>query len=369
MGLYSDYTFADNRGIKLGSPMKRKFLTAVIAFAFASFLSTSAFAWVYIDPGTTGLDISSLTDVIYNIDKLVSSNFKNYPAAFAMANVGGYPIGDAYIGNFPHMFFGVSAAIGCSNMKYWDEDVPREKSVYPAYAPNPVIYMGFGISKGVDIMFKIMLFSDAMYRPPLNQKSATLDKFNVYSGGGKLRWNAIPKKTILPFIFGFGGFTLSAGADFMDGIMSINGQYKYTMAGISVPSPPAPAAGNYTLALDAYYNFSMKYAMLSANAQAIVYFNLFWLFDIYTGFGMAMTWGYNSLDASGVGLAAIPSLGTSLGMVMAFARYKYYPRGFMGLYIAGLEINIWVLKITAETMVNISNGKDINLQLGTRLQF
>lgn len=162
---------------------------------------------------------------------------------------------------------------------------------------------------------------------------------------------------------------MSAGADFMDGIMSINGQYKYTMSGIYVPAPPAPAAGNYSIALDAYYNFSMKYSMLSANAQAIVYFNLLWFFDIYTGFGIAMTWGYNSLDASGVGTVTVPSLASNLGIVQAVASYKYKPRGFMGLYIAGLEINIWVLKITAETMVNISNGKDINLQLGTRFQF
>lgn len=347
--------------------MKRTFITATFTIALSLLFSTSAFSWVFIDPGTTGLDVNSLTQTVYDIDRVISNNFKNYPGAFAMANLGGYPIGDAYIGNFPHMFFGVSGTVGCANMQYWDEDIPRQKSVYPAYAPNPNIYIGFGLAKGFDMMFKIMFFSDAMYRPPLNQKSAKLDKFNVYSGGGKLRYNVIEKKTVLPFIFGFGGFTVSAGADFMDGIMTINGNYKLNMT-VDVPSPPAPVAGPYPLTLDAYYNFSMKYSMLSWNAQAIVYFNFLWLFDFYTGFGVAMTWGYNSLDASGMGNVTNTALG-NLGVIRAFARYKYFPRGFMGIYIAGLEINIWVLKITAETMVNISNGKDINLQLGTRVQF
>jgi hypothetical protein len=348
--------------------MKRIVITAACAIALSLLFSTSAYAWVYIDPGTTGLDINSLTDTIYDIDRRISKNFKNYPSAFALANLGGYPIGDAYIGNFPHMFFGISGTVGCSNMKYWDEDVPRETSVYPAYAPNPNIYLGFGLGKGVDIMFKIMAFSDAMWRPPMNEKSAKLDKFNVYSGGGKLRYNVIEKKTLLPFIFGFGGFTVSAGADFMDGIMTINGNYKYTIAGVDVPNPPAPVAGKYPLTLDSYYNFSMKYSMLSWNAQAMVYFNFLWLFDFYTGFGLSMTWGYCSLDASGVALVSNPALG-NLGMVLAVARYKKFAPGFMGIYIAGLEINIWVLKITAETMVNISNGKDISLALGTRFQF
>jgi hypothetical protein len=348
--------------------MKRILITAVSALALFFIPSTSAYSWVYIDPGTTGLDVNSLLDTIYDIDKVISGNFKNYPAAFALANLGGYPIGDAYIGNFPHMFFGVSGTIGCANMKYWDEDVPREKSVYPAYAPNPNLYLGFGLAKGFDVMFKIMVFSDAMYRPPLNQKSAKLDKFNIYSGGGKLRYNVIKKTTVLPYIFGFGGFTISAGADFMDGIMSINGNYKYTIAGVDVPAPPAPVPGKYSITLDAYYNFSMRYSMLSWNAQAIVYLNFLWVLDFYTGFGVSMTWGYNSLDASGIGMVSNPAVG-NIGLIRAFARYKYFPRSFMGLYIAGLEINIWVLKITAETMVNISNGKDINLQLGTRIQF
>ncbi|OHD64399.1 MAG: hypothetical protein A2176_01575 [Spirochaetes bacterium RBG_13_51_14] len=305
-----------------------------------------------------------MLDTVRQIDDVITKNFKNYPAAFALSNVGGYPIGDAYIGNFPHMFFGVSMTIGCANMKYFDEDVRRETSVYPAYAPNPVLYLGLGLAGGFDLLIKAMVFSDAMYRPPLDQESATLSKFNIYSGGGKLRKNLIGPITVLPGLFGFGGFTVSAGADFMEGIIGINGHYKYRLNNVFVNPPGA----YYSLDFDAFYNFNCKWSMVAANAQAIGYINFLWVFDLYAGFGLAMTWGYTKLDASGLGTVSNPSLG-SLGIIKAAAGYKYYPKFFMGLFIAGLEVNIWVLKVTAETMVNISNGHDISLQLGTRVQF
>src|SRR4030042_1865528 len=137
--------------------MKRITLTVVLTVFLSCFFAPSAYSWIFIDPtGVPGLDIRGLLDTVRQIDDVITKNFKNYPAAFALSNVGGDPIGGGYIGNFPHMFFGVSMTIGCANMKYFDEDVRRETSVYPAYAPNPVLYLGLGLAGGFYFVIKGM---------------------------------------------------------------------------------------------------------------------------------------------------------------------------------------------------------------------
>lgn len=358
---------ADNRhNYHAGFIMKRLLLTVATIAALHCFSALPVHAWVFVDTSRApSIPVPGLLSTVYEIDNAITKNFRNYPAAFALANVGGYPVGDAYIGNFPHMFFGVSATIGCANMKYYDEDVPRDANVYPAYAPNPVLYFGFGLAGGFDLMFKLMVLTDAIYKPPLNQESAKLGKFNIYSGGAKIRKNLIKKKKILANIFDFGGLTVSAGADYMEGLLTIDGHYRYTLKGIEV-NPPG---GYYNIAFDAYYNFNLKWIMFSVNTQALAYINFLWVFDLYAGFGMSLTYGVNSLDGSGIGPITSTALAGYSEFLFAAVGYKYHPRVFMGLFVAGLEINIWILKLNFETMVNISNGRDISLQLGTRLQF
>jgi hypothetical protein len=345
--------------------MKRILVTVVLTVILSCLFKTSAYSWIFVDTSSApSIPLEGFVDTVHEIDNVIFKNFRNYASAFALSNVGGYPIGDAYIGNFPHMYFGVSFTLGCANMKYYDANVPREKSVYPAYAPNPVLNLGFGIVKGFDVLFKVMILTDAIYRPPLNQKSAKLTKFNIYSAGAKLRKNLIKEQTILPNLFSFGGLTISAGADYMEGLLGINGQYDYSLSNVYV-NPP----GSYfNLDFYAYYNFNLHWFMLSANTQALAYIKFLWIFDLYAGFGMSLTYGSTKLDGSGVGYIWNATLG-NVGMIRANASYNKRARAFMGLFVAGLEINIWILKINLETMVNISNGKDINLQLGTRFQF
>jgi hypothetical protein len=348
--------------------MKRILLTAVLTVITTCLVTSSAYSWIIVDTSSApSIPLEGYFKTVHDIDNMLMKNFRNYAGAFPLANVGGYPIGDAYIGDFPHMYFGVSAAIGCANMKYYDEDIPREERVYPAYAPNPVLSLGFGLVKGFDLLFKVMILTDGIYRPPLNEKSAKLSKINFYSGGAKLRKNLIEEKKILPNLFGFGGLTISAGVDYMEGIIGINGQYNYTLNGVYL-GPPVPTPGYYNIDFYAYYNFNLHWLMLTVNAQALAYVKFLWIFDLYAGFGAALTYGYTKLDGSGVGWISNPSLG-DLGIIRAYASYNKRPRAFMGLFVAGLEINIWILKLNFETMVNISNGKDINLQLGTRFQF
>lgn len=348
--------------------MKRTVILLLLSVILAGSAQRRAHGWIFVDTSQIpAIPLDGVIETMYELDKTLSRNFRNYPASFAIANVGGYPLGDASLGSFPHMFFGISLTVGCANMKYFDERIAREENVYPAYTPNPALYFGFGLAGGFDLLFKAMVFSDTMYRPPISQKSAKLSKMNIYSFGGKIRKNLVSKKEILPHLFDFGGFTISAGGDCMEGIIGINGNYTYTLKNISV-NPPG---GLYNLDFNAFYNFNIKWTMISVNAQALAYIHFLWIFDFYTGVGLATTWGFARLRGSGVGLVSNLIIDPSnyLGTITASASYAKRPKFFMGLFIAGLEINIWVLKITAETMVNITNGKDINLQLGTRLQF
>jgi len=350
--------------------MKRIIVELALTGLFLCFFHSAAYSWIYIDISQVpGIPIDRYLQVVSELDNTISGNARNYPGAFALANVGGYPIGDAYIGDFPHMFFGVTATLGCGNMKYYDEAVPRTKNIYPAYVPNSALFFGFGLARGFDVLIKVMILNSAIYRPPLNQKSAKLSDLNLYSLGAKLRKNLFEKKTIIPHFFDFGGFTISAGLDYMQGIVGINGEYKYNLGSFNVvPIGPVP------FTLDAHYNFNLKWFMLSANAQAMVYIDFLWILNLYTGLGIAMTYGSIGLDGSGLGPVTRPDplnplVPVTEGITFARARYLYHPRFFMGLFIAGLQINLWVLKLNVESMVNITNGKDINIQLGTRLQF
>ncbi len=336
--------------------MKRILLTLLLTAFFTTLLIPSAYSWILVDFSQAPAVAPYAASTIVELDNVLYKNFRNFPGAFAMTNVGGYPIGDACIGDFPHMYFGASLAIGCANMKYYDKHIPREKSIYPAYAPNAALNFGFGLKGGFDLLFKLMIFTDAIYRPPLNQKSAKLGKFNFYSGGIKLRKNLIGKKDILPHLLSFGGFTVAVGGDYMEGIIGINGSYDYSISSANV-------------LFSAYYNFNLKWLMIGANAEAVAYINFLWIFDLYAGFGAALTYGNVKLDGSGVGPLTDRATGSPVGLITARAEYKRKPKVFMGLFIAGLEINIWILKFTFETNVNITNGKDINLQLGTRFQF
>src|SRR3990172_1339253 len=350
--------------------MKRTIARITGTGIFLFFFHTAAHSWIYIDTSQVPVPafMNSFLQVVYELHHALSGNAKNYPGAFALANVGGYPIGDASIGDPPHMFFGVSGTMGLGNLKYYDENIPRQKNIYPAYAPNASLYFGFGLNKGFDVLFKAMAFNSDIYRPPLDQKSARLNKLNYYSLGSKLRKNLVQKKTLIPDIFNFGGITLSAGLDYTEGIIDVKGQYDYSLGTFDVGGTP------YPLTLKAYYDFDLKWFMLAGNAQALVYIDFLWIFDLYTGFGLSVTYGYIDLNGSGFGQVTRPNLTNIfdpivLGGILGLARYHYYPRPFMGLFIAGLEINIWVLKLNVETMVNISNGKDINVQVGTRCQF
>jgi hypothetical protein len=297
--------------------------------------------------------------------------------AFALSNVLGYPIGKSYLGSFPSFEIGLAAGSGCTNMKYFDDNDPaHDNGTLPMFAPNPVIHFGVGIGGGVDVLGKMFYISKSVvsrYKSDIDYETdvATLKDFKIYSVGAKIRLNYIKEKKFLPFYLSFGGITFSLGGNFLYGDISFIGDYSYNFKSIVVTGYP----GGIPINFDGTFESNIHWAIFTIDAQAVAYFDIFYLFSLYTGFGLAGNIGSFKLEFEGEGRGTTDdplfsgTYGQDVGTVKFTSKNKYRPSPVIPLYILGLEINILVLKLNVETMVNLLNRSDVNAQFGTRLQF
>ncbi len=207
--------------------------------------------------------------------------------AFALANVLGYPIGKSYIGSFPSFELGLAGGAGCTNMKYFDENDPaHDNGTLPMFAPNPVVHFGVGIGGGFDIIGKIFYISKSLvqkYKDDVDYEAhgIELKDFKIYSTGAKLRYNYIKEKKFLPFYLSFGGMTFSLGGNFMYGDIQFIGDYKYDFENINVTGLPTGIPINF----DGQFDANIHWAIFTLDVQAVAYFDIFYLFSLYTGFG------------------------------------------------------------------------------------
>ncbi len=299
--------------------------------------------------------------------------------AFALANVLGYPIGKSYLGSFPSFEVGLAGGAGCANMKYFDDDDPaHDNGTLPVFAPNPVIHFGVGIGGGIDVLGKMFYISKSVinkYKSDIDYETrgTTLKDFKIYSVGAKIRYNYIKEKKFLPFYLSFGGITFSLGGNFMYGDISFFGDYEYDFDNVNIGGLAAGVPINF----NGIFESNIHWAIFTIDAQAIAYFDIFYLFSLYTGFGVAGNIGSFKVKFDGGGDATTTSGGpfetnygtNQVGSIGFMSKNNYRPDPVIPLYILGLEINILVLKLNAETMVNLLNRSDVNVQFGTRLQF
>ncbi|MBN2400876.1 MAG: hypothetical protein JXN64_00605, partial [Spirochaetes bacterium] len=200
---------------------------------------------------------------------------------------------------------------------------------------------------------------------------ATLKDYKIYSVGGKIRYNYIPGKKFLPFYLAFGGVTFSLGGNFMYGDISFTGDYEYEFDDISVSGVPT----DIPMYFDGGFDANIHWAIFTIDAQAVAYFDLLYLFSLYSGFGVAGNIGSFKVKFEGEGdfttdpVYSPPLPSNDLGTLTFLSKNKYRPSPVIPLYILGLEINILVVKLNAETMVNLLNRSDVNVQFGTRFQF
>ncbi|PKL37832.1 MAG: hypothetical protein CVV44_15985 [Spirochaetae bacterium HGW-Spirochaetae-1] len=337
-----------------------------------------AFAGTVITP-TGNITATGLDDVENQIQNLLDNFGPGIANAYALGNIAGYPMGVAYLGGLGNFTVGLSLNAGLTNMKYFDKDANVGNDVLPFAGLNPVVNFGLGIGKKVDLLGKAFLFSTGFYTPPIDTSTVKLEKLNLYSFGGKLRYNWIEGQTLLPGIFSFGGVTLSAGGDFLYGLINLSGQYDYQMPTIEVDPDGAGGvpASEVELSYTSDYANEIKWFVLSVNLQALVYGEIYWIFNIYTGFGMSVNYGVFNFDLNTAGNVTtddaiyMANNGGSgdVGTLTMVSSNKYKPYYFLPVYIIGFEVNLYIVRLSFESMVSLRNGSDINLQLGARTQF
>jgi hypothetical protein len=351
-----------------------------IILTFLMFLNIPLYSETTItatDASGLGFDFTSLglTEVETLIQETLDTFGPGVSDGFALANMGGYPVGSAYLGGFPSFFVGATVSAGLTNMEYFDDESQND-NIKPAGGINPAVYFGVGMGKGIDLMFRFFTFSSGMYQPPFEKSYVSIEKLNLYSIGGKIRYNLVSKQTILPGLFNFGGVTVSLGADMLNGLVQVNGEIEYPMEGIEV-NLGGGTTQDVDVALTPQYDAKVKWYMVSVSTNLIAYLDLFWIFGFYTGLGTSFNFGYFNVDMDASGTATTddsaytaPSVNPSgeIANVTLVSENKYTPHVVIPVYIVGFDISLALIRFTAESMVNLRNKKDINIQIGARVQ-
>lgn len=308
----------------------------------------------------------------------ISDNFgPAYMHAWSIGLPGSYPLGGPVLGKFPSFFAGVSINAGMANMQYFDKSQSTGFEVFPAVALNPSLYAGLGLSEKMDVIFRLMLYSEGFYKPQLEMKQVGLDKFTLYSLGGMVRYRILDEVILLPGIMKFSGLSVAGSFDAMYGITKLSGTQSLNIGNLEVDPDGAGAlpAKSYPLTYTPDYELTMKWWMLSTGVRALGYLDFYWIFTGYTGLGLFGSYGSLNMSIDGVGDvngdATYVSDGGSnpIGEITIDSSNKYPPYYLVPAYIVGLDVNLFVARLSIETMVNLYNLSDVNLQIGTRVQF
>lgn len=318
-----------------------------------------------------GFTPDGLSEIIDQFDDLVEKNGSSLADAFAMTNISGYPLGVATLGKFPAFFVGVSVGAGFGNMDYFDNEAQHEQGVFPVAGINPLLYFGIGLTKNFDLIAKLFVYSDDFYLPEFDYEGLSLSSLSFYSAGVKFRYCIFKEKNVLPGLLKFGGLNVGLGADFLYGIIGFSGTKSYPLTGIELDVAPY---GIVTVDLDFDPSFwaRLEWYIISLNPEILAYFNIFWIFNFYAGFGFPINFGSFDLKIEGSGdaitsTAPFPA-STSLGSVSIVSTNSYEPIVFMPVLVIGLELSLWYVFLSFETNVNLINRSDVNMQLAFRIQ-
>lgn len=348
------------------------------SFISAMFVQKPLFAGTTIDfSGAVGGLSYSLTDIAAEVQAKSDLNGPFLADGFALANITGYPNGSATIGSFPHFEVGVASGAGCTNMEYFDDSSDAsENGSLPMIIPNPILHFGFGLIGGLDFIGKIFSFDSRMYNVTFENDLATPDEYKFLSIGGRVRYNILPRFTIVPVLFSFGGVTFSAGADGMIGKIKVHGKYDAYFENIEVSGGGLPVG--YTIDrvdFTGTYEAEVNWKVISGTVNALAYLEFFTIFTFYTGFGITLGTGYFSIDFTGVGNCTTNDTtynaatgSNQVGTLTFISKNTYTAHPFIPTYIVGAEVGLFFFKAHVETMVNLYNGKDVTALFGIRFQ-
>jgi len=321
--------------------------------------------------------LDSQTGIADSFQDKIDANGDFIAEANMLCNLSGYPVGSVIIGVFPHFTAGTGVALGFSNLKYFDD-----KSVdgsFPAVGFAPVVFFGTGISDKVDLIGKFSYFDIFYYNPDsINKVSeyVKINKLKIVGIGGKIRYKIFDEAVVVPFLLKLEGINISAGADMLRGIIEMKREIDGELGSFDLdPDGTGPAAeGNYPVTYDGELDGNLKWFQIDAAFNVNAYFNIAKIFNVYSGFGCAFGFGHFTISADSevsVSTDPIPVVNPTgqLGTALMESSSKYYPYPVIPNYLFGLELNLFMFRLTAETMVNLKNKEDVTLTIGARFQF
>lgn len=321
-------------------------------------------------------DLISQTDIAETFQERIDVNGDHLAEANMLGNLSSYAVATPSIGMLPHFAAGAGMTFGFSNMKYYDNKAVEGS--FPAVGAAPFFLFAAGLSDRMDVLAKINYFDISAYNPDSISrvsKYVKLEKLRIVGGGGRLRYRLTDKKVIIPLFLSLEGITVSCGGDVLRGRMKLTKDIDGNLGSFSIdPDGSGPAAAS---ALPLFYkgslSGSLEWYQLDASVSAAAYFNIAGALNLYTGFGAALGYGSFTISAeSDVALStnAIPIINPTgiLGSAMMDSDSKYHPYPFIPTYTIGAEFSVFLIKFSAETLVNLKNKEDVTLSFAVRVQ-
>lgn len=345
------------------------------------------------------IDFYDITDtqnkIKENPENLLNGNNKVIPYGLTLANTIGYPNGKSIIPNFE---CGMSVGAGVyqydryKSFKNFSENENDLK--VPGIGANAAIHFGFGLSTDTDIAFKLFI-NQGMYKPDknINKESDehkydfTLDETNMVSFGVKGRYNLVSEKSLIPFIFSFGGVTAGVALDYQHARVTSNGMYQDTrLIKFTAVDPFSGESFDEDVNVETTVNgrADFEWNIISVTPEIMVYSDFFYFITFYTGPAVSLNAGSAnfSMSAKGVLKNLTEVWVDANSLVPAAEKNKTIATGVLRanepfnvplavpLWKVGVEINILAFKIQAEgAAVLTSPTKSFAGQVGMRVQF
>jgi hypothetical protein len=376
----------------------KKILIAVFSLAAvlqAGDLFASVDFEIYSNPGVLGY--ASFTDVEAterDIEAHPRTFFENnrdvIPYGFALVNGIGYPNGKSIIKPFPHFEAGFAA--GGAVYKYSDDvSLEDDNSKVPGGGANAAFHFGTGLADRIDLTVKLM-YSKSFYSPSedysgsneIREYYVKLDGIDLFSVGGKLRYNLVGEKQLVPYVFSFGGITASVALDYMYGSVRTSGHY-YDRRDVdfTIDDPVSGTNVETTAGIDSRVSgrTEVNWSIISATPEIFAYMDLFYLFSFYTGPSVSLNAGavrfishnrgtVTNTDAISAGVIEYVPVDSQIATGRLDVDETMNAPYWIPKWVVGLELNFWAVKMQLEaTSVLTSPTDSLALQAGLRVQF
>jgi hypothetical protein len=323
---------------------------------FCIVLPGSVYAKTTITPSLPIFSAADIATLENDFQNRADINGPGYANAFAFGNTLGYGIGRPSIGTLPHFEAGFAMNAGLTNMDYFNGN---KNGRLPGIGIAPAFHAGFGLGNGIDVIGKFLSYTLELYDPFKNlPEQLRPTKFVIYNIGGRVRYNWLTAKPLIPVLLSFEGITFSIGGDMSRGLIAFGGDYEMSFSPI----------GPVTPYLDGAYSTDMSWYQVSGTVQATAYFNILTLFSIYTGGALSIGYGWFKFGFDASGPITDGPGGASICDLTCVSQTTYHSQNILPTYIIGLEIDIPLIKIVGETQVNLRNRKDVSASFGIRVQ-